>query len=170
MESPSLFESIVRFPGAVIRFPSAAVETLDALNALAERIDRLLTLLEPLQGGMNLAGTGVDVATNGITQAIVGLQQAVGTLDSSLPGFSYSSSALRSLADRLGGVTVEVVPAPDESVPPLGDPSLDEFSTLVTELIELVLSTVGNIPGVRQFLRAAATTSDREDGDRREVS
>ncbi len=162
MESPSLLESIRRFPGAVIRFPSAAVDTLDALNALAERIDRLLTLLEPLQGGMNLAGTGVDVATTGITQAIVGLQQAVGTFDSSLPGLSYSSSALRSLAERLGGVTMEVVAAPEESAPPLGDPSLDELSTLVAELIQLVLSTVGSIPGVRQVLRVTTTTSDRE--------
>lgn len=158
-----MLESIVRFPGAVLRFPSAAVDTLDALNALAERIDRLLTLLEPLQGSMNIAGAGVDVATTGIAQAIVGLQQAVGTLDSSLPGFSYSGSALRSLAERLGGVSMEVLAAPEESSPPLGDPSFDEFSTLVAELVQLVLSTVGSIPGLRQVLRVTTTTSDREE-------
>lgn len=157
-----MLESIVRFPGAVIRFPSAAVDTLDALNALAERIDRLMTLLEPLEGGMNLAGTGVGVATSGITQAIVGLQQAVDTLDSSLPGFSYSSAALRSLAERLGGVTVEVVGAPEESAPPFADPSFDELSMFVAELMRLALSTIGTIPGVRQFLRVT-TTSDREE-------
>jgi len=163
MESPSLLESILRFPGAVVRFPSAAVDTLDALNALAERIDRLLTLLEPLEGGMNLAGTGVDVATTGITQAIVGLQQAVGTLDSSLPGFSYSSSALRSLAERLGGMSVEVVGAPEQPAPPHADPSFDEFSASLAELIQLVLSTVVTIPGVRHVLRVTATASDRDE-------
>jgi hypothetical protein len=158
-----LIESIVRFPGAVVRFPSAAVDTLDALNALAERIDRLLTLLEPLEGGMNLAGSGVDVAATGISQAIVGLQQVVGTLDSSLPGFSYSSAALRSVAERLGGTSVQVVGAPQQSAPPLGDPLIDEFSASLAELVELVLSTVLAIPGVRQFLRVATSSSDRDE-------
>ncbi len=163
VETPSFLESIVRFPGAVVRFPSAAVETLDALNALAERIDRLMTLLEPLEGGMNLAGSSVDVATTGIAQAIVGLRQAVGTLDDSLPGFSYSSAALRSLAERLGGTSVEVVGVPEHSPPPLVDPSFDELSAYLAELIQLVLSTVVTIPGVRHLLRVTTATSDREE-------
>jgi hypothetical protein len=163
MESRSWIDSIVRFPGAVVRFPSAAVDTLDALNALAERLDRLMTLLEPLEGGMNLAGSGVDVATTGITQAVAGLQQAVGALDSSLPGFSYSSSALRSLAQRLGGVTVEIVDAPLEPAPPLADPSLDEFSAYLVEMVQFVVSTLGAIPGVRNVLRVTAATSRRDE-------
>jgi hypothetical protein len=120
-----------------------------------------MTLLEPLEGGMNLAGSGMDVATTGIAQAIVGLQQAVGTLDSSLPGFSYSSSALRSLAERLGGMSVEVVGVPEQSPPPIDDPSFDEFSAYLAELIQLVVSSVVAIPGVRHLLRVATTTSDR---------
>jgi hypothetical protein len=163
MESPSFLESIARFPGAVVRFPSAAVDTLDALNALVERIDRLMALLEPLEGGMNLAGSSVDVATTGIAQAIVGLQQAVGTLDSSLPGFSYSSSALRGLAERFGGMSVEVRGVPEESPSSPADPSVDEFSAYLAELIQLVFSSVVAIPGVRQLLRVTTTTAGREE-------
>ena len=57
---------------------------------------------------------------------------------------------------------MEVVAVPEESAPPFVDPSVDELSTLVAELIQLVLSTVGNIPLVRQVLRVT-TTSDREE-------
>jgi hypothetical protein len=60
-------------------------------------------------------------------------------------------------------VSMEVVAAPEESAPPFGDPSLDELSTLMAELIQLVLSAVGSIPGVRQVLRVTTTTSDREE-------
>jgi hypothetical protein len=162
-----LIEAIRRFPGAVIRFPSVAVDTLDAVNALAERIDRLLTVLEPLQGSVNLAGTGVDFATTGFAQAITGIQQAVGALDSSFPPFASPSATLRSLAGRLGGTTVELVVEQEE--PPAKEWERDDLppiqlDMILMELVRLVESVVGTIPGIRQFLGIDTTrSSDSED-------
>lgn len=157
MESPSLFEAITRFPGALIRFPSVAIDTLEGINALTERIDRLLMLLEPLQGGMGLAGTGVDFATTGIAQAVNGLQQAVGLMDSSRTPLS-STSALRLLAGRLGGTTVEVVTEEKLDAAPADDPPLVlDLDAIVTELVRFVASVAGTIPGVREIIRVAMT-------------
>lgn len=173
MEQPSLFEAIVRFPGALIRLPSTAKDTLDAINALAERVDRLVSLLEQFEPGMNLAGAGMDVATSGISQAIVGLQQAVGTLDGVIPGMSASTAALRGLTDRMGwkGVeTIEVVARSDEEPgydDDFGrdpeDPALDELSAVVNDLIRLFASSVGTIPGVRQVFRVSTAAPSYRD-------
>ncbi len=157
MESPSLFEAITRFPGALIRFPSAAIDTLEGINALTERIDRLLMLLEPLEGGMGLATTGVDFATTGIAQAVAGLQQAVGIMDNSRTPLS-STSALRLLAGRLGGTTVEVVTEEELDVDPSDDPPLVlDLDAMVTELVRFVASVAGTIPGVREIIRITMT-------------
>jgi hypothetical protein len=157
MESPSLFEAITRFPGALIRFPSAAIDTLEGINALTERIDRLLMLLEPLEGGMGLAGTGVDFATTGIAQAVAGLQQAVGIMDSSRTPLS-STSALRLLAGRLGGTTLEVV-AEEELDADSADhpPPVLDLDAIVTELVRFAASLAGTIPGVREIIRVTTT-------------
>jgi len=172
VESPSLFEAIVRFPGALLRLPSTAKDTLDAINDLAERVDRLVSLLEQFEPGVNLAGVGVDMAATGISQAIVGLQQAVGTLDSAIPGVSASTAALRGLADRLGWTSVEVVRDSEEESSRYddysddsgyGDPSLDELSAVVSELIRLFASTFSAIPGVRQVLRVTTTPPSHRD-------
>jgi hypothetical protein len=56
VESPSLVESIIRFPGAILRLPSTALATMESINEVAERLDRLLTLLERLDSGVNKAG------------------------------------------------------------------------------------------------------------------
>jgi hypothetical protein len=154
VESPSFFEAITRFPGALIRFPSAALDTLEGINALTERIDRLLMLLEPLEGGMGLAGTGVDFATTGIAQAVSGLQQAVGLMDSSRTPLS-STSALRLLADRLGGTTVEVVT--EEGLDANDPPLVLDLDAIVTEFVRFVASVAGTIPGVREIIRVTMT-------------
>lgn len=173
MESPSLFEAIVRFPGALIRLPSTAKDTLDAINALAERVDRLVTLLEQFEPGVNLAGIGVDVAASGISQAITGLQQAVGALDGVIPGVSSTNAALRELADRMGWTTIdaiEVVADTEESSRYSefddgegDDPALDELSAAVSQLIEFFATTFSTIPGVRQFFRVTTTAPSHRD-------
>ena len=171
MESPSLFEAIVRFPGALIRLPSTAKDTLDAINALAERVDRLVSLLEQFEPGVTLAGAGVDVATSGISQAIFGLQQAVGTLDGVIPGMSASSAALRGLTDRLGRTTIEVVAAPEDESSGYafeesfveGDPALDDLTDVVSQLVGLFAATFSTIPGVREVLRVTTNPPSHRD-------
>lgn len=176
MESPSLFEAIVRFPGAVIRLPSTAKDTLDAINALAERVDRLVSLLEQFEPGVTLAGAGVDVATSGISQAIFGLQQAAGSLDGVIPGMAASTAALRGLTERLGRTTIEVVAAPEDETAGYGeggfdegfdaaDPALDDLSDVVSQLVGLFAATFSTIPGVRQVLRVTTPPpSHRDEG------
>jgi len=116
---------------------------------------------------VDLAGSGVDFATTGFAQALSGLQQAVGVLDSSFPPFSSSTATLRNLAGRLSGTTVELIgeieePEADASGPDDRPPvQLDE---ILMELLRLVESVVGTIPGVRQVLRIDTTvSSDLED-------
>jgi hypothetical protein len=175
VEQPSLFEAIVRFPGALVRLPSTAKDTLDAINALAERIDRLVSLLEQFEPGVTLAGAGVDVATSGITQALSGLQQAVGSLDGVIPGMATSSAALRGLSDRLGRTSIEIVAGAPEDVidteyddeyeTQYEDPDLplDDLTAMVNQLIGLFASTFSTIPGVRQVLRVTTATPPHRD-------
>lgn len=163
VESPSLFEAITRFPGALIRFPSTAIDTLEGINALTDRIDRLLALLEPLEGGMTLAGTGVDFATTGLAQAVAGLQQAVGIVDGTRTPLS-SNSALRLLAGRLGGTTVEVVTEEEPDTDPPLDPLVLDLDAIVAELLRVIGSVAGSIPGVREIIRVTMMPpSDPED-------
>ncbi len=162
MESPSLFEAITRFPGAVIRLPSTAIDTLAAINELAERVDRLMSQLEKLEGGLNVAGAGMDVAATGITQAVAGLQQAVDILDSSMPSFlpfSATASTLRGLTDRLGPARIELTAeAVEEQPSDEGRPSGVQLDVFVAELTRLVESLVGTIPRVRQVLRVTSSS------------
>ncbi len=58
VESPSLIESIIGFPGAVLRLPSTALAAMEAVNDMAERLDRLMTLLERLDGGVDQGRLG----------------------------------------------------------------------------------------------------------------
>ena len=174
MESPSLFQAVVRFPGALIRLPSAAVDTLDAINALAERIDRLVAQLERLEVGLQLAGTGVDVATTGIAQAVSGLQQAAGMIDSTLPPpFSSTASALRGLADRLGPGALQVVTGGDADLEHHADAEtaspdltpLVQLDVVVAEFARLLEAVVGSVPGVRQVFRITTTSTRFDDED-----
>jgi ABC-type transporter Mla subunit MlaD len=171
VESPSLVESILRFPGAVIRLPSTALSAMQAVNDLAERLDRLMTLLERLDGGVNKAGSGIDLAALGISTAVSGLEQAVGTLDSSLPSLSDSAAALRTLTERLSGVAIELANELPKATRSLQEVSpelasvvgiLDERFThlddVVTEMARLVEAVIGTIPGMRRVLRVSTNT------------
>jgi ABC-type transporter Mla subunit MlaD len=167
VESESLLETMIRFPGAVLRLPSSALATLDAINDVAERMDRLMTLLERLEGGVNKAGSGIDFAALGISSAVSGLEQAVGMLDASLPSLSESASALRTLTERLSGVAIELaneLPKATRSLqevsPELAsvvgilDDRFAHLDTVVTELAGLMEAVVGTIPGMRRVLRS----------------
>jgi hypothetical protein len=124
-----------------------------------------------LQPGVDLAGTGVDMATSGFAQAVTGLQQAVGNLDDSLPSLPYlssSASMLRSFTERLGSFTAPPTsgrpPAPTR-LPQVrevreDDERYDESFTylegldgIVTELVRLMESFFGTIPGMRRVIR-----------------
>jgi hypothetical protein len=177
VESPSFFQAMFRFPGAIIRFPSAAVDTLDAINDLAERIDRLVAVLEPFQEGIDLAGTGVNIATGGIAQALAGLQQAVERLDQTVPApFSAATSQLRILAERLNGSALQNQPVPiaEESVGPnangiggedLPEPPLVELELSMAELARSLDALVGAIPILRQIIRVTSGRQDPEDDE-----
>ncbi len=171
VESPSLVESLIRFPGAILRLPSTALTAMEAVNDLAERLDRLMTLLERIDGGVNRAGSGIDLASLGISHAVSGLEQAVGALDSSLPSLSDSAAALRNLTERLSGVAIELAMELPKATRSLQEVSpelagvvgiLDERFThlddVVTEMALLVEAVIGTIPGVRRVLRVSTNT------------
>jgi ABC-type transporter Mla subunit MlaD len=171
VESPSLVESIIGFPGAVLRLPSTALAAMEAVNDMAERLDRLMTLLERLDGGVNKAGAGIDFAALGISAAVSGLEQAVGMLDSSLPSLSDSAGALRTLTERLSGVAIELASELPKATRSLQEVSpelasvagiLDERFThlddVVTDMARLVEAVIGTIPGMRRVLRVSSNT------------
>ena len=171
MESPSLIESIIGFPGAVLRLPATALAAMEAVNDMAERLDRLMTLLERLDGGVTKAGSGIDLAALGISAAVSGLEQAIGTLDSSLPSLSDSAGALRTLTERLSGVAIELaneLPKATRSLqevsPELAsvvgilDDRFTHLDDVVTEMARLVEAVIGTIPGMRRVLRVSTNT------------
>ncbi len=171
VESPSLIESIIGFPGAVLRLPSTALAAMEAVNDMAERLDRLMTLLERLDGGVTRAGSGIDLAALGISAAVSGLEQAIGALDSSLPSLSDSAGAMRNLTERLSGVAIELVNELPKATRSLQEVSpeltsvvgiLDERFThlddVVTEMARLVEAAIGTIPGMRRVLRVSTNT------------
>jgi hypothetical protein len=172
VESPSLIESIRRFPGALIRLPSSALAATEAVNDLAERMDRLMTMLERIDGGMDKAGSGLDLAALGISAAVSGLEQAVGTLDGSLPSLSDSALALRIMTERLSGVAIELASelpkatrslqqvSPElASVVGILDDRFAHLDDVVTEMARLVEGVIGTIPGMRRVLRVSTTTA-----------
>ncbi len=171
MESPSLVETIIRFPGDVLRLPSTALSAMQRVNDLAERLDRLMPLLERIDGGVNKAGSGIDLASLGISHAVTGLEQAVGMLDSSLPSLSDSALALRNLTERLSGVAIDLATELPKATQSLQEVSpelasvvgiLDERFThlddVVTEMARLVEAVIGTIPGMRRVLRVSTTS------------
>jgi hypothetical protein len=171
VESPSLVETIIRFPGDVLRLPSTALSAMQKINDVADRLDRLMTLLERLDGGVNRAGTGIDLAALGISTAVSGLEQAVGLLDSSLPTLSDSAGALRGLTERLSGVAIDLATELPKATQSLQEVSpelasvvgiLDERFThlddVVTEMARLVEAVIGTIPGMRRVLRVSTNT------------
>jgi hypothetical protein len=170
VESPSLVETMVRFPGALLRLPSSTLAALDAINDLAERVDRLTTLLERIEGGMNMAGSGIDLATLGIANALSGLKQAVGTSDMSLPSFSDSAAALGSLTERLRAIAIEratelpkATKSPQDVSPRVSvvvgslDQRFTHLDDVLTELARLMDAVIGAIPGMRRVIRVVVT-------------
>jgi hypothetical protein len=97
---------------------------------------------------------------------VTGLEQAVGMLDGSLPSLSDSASSLRSLAERLSGVAIDLVTELPKTTatlqqisPELGkvvgtlDERFSHLDSVVTDLAKLMEAVVGTIPGMRRVLR-----------------
>jgi hypothetical protein len=172
VDTPSLFETVVDLPETLLRLPASTLRALDAVSDLSEKLDRLMPLLERIDGGVNRAGSGIDLAALGISTAVSGLETTVATLDASLPSLSESASVLRSLAEGLGMVAIELaneLPKATRSLqelsPELGaivgllDDRFAHLDGVVTDMGRLMEAAVGTIPGIRRVLRVTTTSS-----------
>jgi hypothetical protein len=170
VESPSLVETMIRFPGALLRLPASTLAALDAINDLTERVDRLRTVLERIEGGVNMAGSGFDLAALGFSHAVSGLKQAVNTSDASRPSRSDPAAAQRSLTELLSAMAVELAMELPKATKSLQDvpPELSEvvesldnrftyLDDVVTALARVMDAVIGSIPGMRDVIRAAVS-------------
>ena len=174
MESPSLFETIIRLPGAVIRFPSDGRHPRCAQRS--RRADRPPDdPARTARGRHEHRGHRSRPRDHRHHVSPRGLQQAVGTLDSSLPSLSDSASALWNLTERLSGVAIELVNglpwaarSPQDTSPELADVAelLDErftdLDTVVSDMARLVEAVVGTIPGMRGVIRINSVPFDAD--------